>query len=55
MIIHLTENDAQVLTQLLDIATKAGCLNVAEAAISFAKRIAEAAQAEQQPMPEAPE
>jgi len=35
----LTNQEAQVLVQLIDIAVKAGGINVAEAALTFVKRI----------------
>ena len=39
--IEFTEQELQVLTQLLDIAVKAGGLNVAEAATVLAKKISQ--------------
>ena len=42
--ISLNENEANALLGLLDIATKAGGLQVAENAIFFVKKIQEAAQ-----------
>ena len=41
--IQYTENELTVLVQLLDIAVKAGGLNVAEAAIALTKKIEAAA------------
>lgn len=37
--LQLNQNQAEVLLSLLDIATKSGGLNVAEAAIFFSKNI----------------
>ena len=37
--IEFTENELQILTQLLDIAVKAGGLNVAEAAVVLARKV----------------
>lgn len=37
--LNLNENQASVLLELIDIATKAGGLNVAEAAVFFSKAI----------------
>ena len=55
MFIELNENEAQVLTSLIDIAVKTGGLQVAEAAVALAIKIAAAAQAEQAAAkPEAP-
>lgn len=42
--LELNENQSQVLVQLLDLAVKAGGLNVAEAAAFFAKQIQEQVQ-----------
>lgn len=56
MHIELNDNEAKVLTGLLDIAVKAGGLQVAEAAIALAKKVVMAAQAEAQtktPQPDA--
>jgi hypothetical protein len=39
--LELNENQSQVLVQLLDLAVKAGGLNVAEAATFFANKIKE--------------
>jgi hypothetical protein len=39
--IEFTEQELQVLTQLLDIAVKAGGLNVAEAASVLARKISQ--------------
>jgi len=39
--IEFTDQELQVLTQLLDIAVKAGGLNVAEAATVLAKKISQ--------------
>ena len=39
--IEFTDQELQVLTQLLDIAVKAGGLNVAEAASVLAKKISQ--------------
>ena len=45
----LNPNEANVLIQLLDIATKAGGLKVAEAALHFSKKLQEAGVPVQQP------
>ena len=39
--IEFTDNELQVLTQLIDLAVKAGGLNVAEAATVLAKKISQ--------------
>jgi len=39
--LELNKNEAEVLVQLLDIATKAQGLNAAEAALTFVKKISE--------------
>lgn len=39
VILQLSENQADVLLGLIDIATKSGGLNVAEAAVFFSKAI----------------
>jgi hypothetical protein len=39
--LELNKNEAEVLIQLLDIATKAQGLNAAEAALTFVKKISE--------------
>jgi len=46
MNLSLTTEEAQVLTNLLDVATKASGLQGAEAAVHFAKMIKNAADAE---------
>jgi len=46
--IQYTENELTVLVQLLDIAVKAGGLNVAEAAIALTKKIEVAAAPDDQ-------
>ena len=46
MNVELNDNEASVLVQLLDIAVKAGGLNVAEAAVVISKRIEESKAAE---------
>lgn len=46
MKIELTQNEANVLTGLIDIAVKSGGLQVAEAAVVLTGKIAAAAQAE---------
>ncbi len=50
MTIELTEQESQVLLNLLDVAVKAAGINAAEAALHFAKKI-EAAKANNQPKP----
>ena len=47
MHIELDNNEAGVLTGLIDIAVKAAGLQVAEAAVALSRKIAAAAQAEQ--------
>lgn len=42
--IECTDNELQILVQLLDIAVKAEGLNVAEAAIVLAKKVTAASQ-----------
>ena len=44
MTIEFTKEESAALLQLLDIATKAGGLNVAEAAIHLAKKFQQAGQ-----------
>ena len=39
--LELNKNEAEVLIQLLDIATKSQGLNAAEAALTFVKKISE--------------
>ena len=39
--IEFTDNELRVLTQLIDLAVKAGGLNVAEAATVLAKKISQ--------------
>lgn len=43
VIIKLSEQEAKVLTQLIDLAVKAGGINVAEAAVVLVKKIEESA------------
>ena len=43
--LNLTQNQAEVLLGLIDIATKSGGLNVAEAAVFFSKQIQEQVEA----------
>ena len=45
MNLELDDNEASVLTGLIDMAVKAGGLNVAEAAVVLTRKIAAAAQA----------
>ena len=45
--LQLNQNQAEVLLGLLDIATKSGGLNVAEAAVFFSKNIELQLKAEQ--------
>jgi hypothetical protein len=54
MQIILTIEEAQVLTNLLDVAVKASGLQAAESCIYFAKMIKAAADAEANPPAEAP-
>jgi hypothetical protein len=49
MIIELNDQEATVLRQLLNLAVKAGGLEVAEAAVVIDKKIVEAARAAAQP------
>ena len=44
MILTLTDEEAAVLNELLNIATKAGGLNVAEAALVLSKKLAAAVE-----------
>lgn len=46
MIIELNNQEAQVLTQLLDIANKSGGIQVAKVVVHFAEKIEAAAKAE---------
>jgi len=46
MNLELDDNEANVLTGLIDLALKSGGLQVAEAAVVLARKIAVAAQAE---------
>jgi len=48
MNLELANNEAQVLTSLIDIAVKSGGLQVAEAGVALAKKIADAAKVEAQ-------
>jgi hypothetical protein len=51
MNLELTDNEAQTLTGLIDLAIKAGGLQVAEAGVVLAGKIAQAAQAKPAPAP----
>ena len=51
MNLELNDNEAQALTGLIDIAIKAGGLQVAEAGVALARKIAAAAQAKPTPEP----
>jgi|TARA_R110001592_G_scaffold302243_3_gene574128 hypothetical protein len=51
--LELNKNEAEVLIQLLDIATKAQGLNAAEAALTFVKKISEQ-MPQQKPSEETP-
>lgn len=51
MNIELNENEANVLTGLIDIAIKSGGLQVAEAGVALAIKIANAAKTAAQPAP----
>lgn len=44
MVLELTKEEAQQLLELLDIATKAGGLQVASAALPIATKVLEAGQ-----------
>jgi len=46
--LQLNENQADVLLGLIDIATKSGGLNVAEAAVFFSKAISQQLQEQQE-------
>lgn len=46
MIIELNTQEAQVLTQLLDIANKSGGIQVAKVVVHFVEKIEAAAKAE---------
>lgn len=46
--LQLNENQASVLLELIDIATKAGGLNVAEAAVFFSKAIGQQLQSSEE-------
>jgi len=48
--IEFTENELQILTQLLDIAVKAGGLNVAEAAVVLARKVSTVGQQPVEPV-----
>jgi len=47
--IEFTDNELNILVQLLDIAVKAQGLNVAEAAVILARKVAEVGGAEESP------
>jgi hypothetical protein len=51
--LELNKNEAEVLVQLLDIATKSQGLNAAEAALTFVKKISEQ-MPQQKPSEETP-
>jgi hypothetical protein len=51
--LELNKNEAEVLIQLLDIATKSQGLNAAEAALTFVKKISEQ-MPQQKPSEETP-
>ncbi len=51
--LELNKNEAEVLIQLLDIATKAQGLNAAEAALTFVKKISDQ-MPQQKPSEETP-
>jgi len=53
--LQLNENQADVLLGLIDIATKSGGLNVAEAAVFFSKAIGQQLQEQQEEEPDAAE
>ncbi len=46
MTLELTEQESQIVIQLLDIAVKAGGLQVSEAALLIAKKIQDASDAQ---------
>lgn len=52
MTIELTQQEAEQLVGLLDVATKAGGLQVASAALHFVGKIQEAMKATENPTPE---
>jgi hypothetical protein len=54
MKIELTNEEAQVLINLIDVAVKSAGLQAAEAGVFYTKKIQEAAKAEQ-PVAEMPE
>tara|TARA_R110000772_G_scaffold58025_1_gene131319 strand:+ start:485 stop:691 length:207 start_codon:yes stop_codon:yes gene_type:complete len=53
--LQLNENQADVLLGLIDIATKSGGLNVAEAAVFFSKAIGQQLQEQQEQEPNSAE
>lgn len=50
--LQLDRNQAEVLLRLLDIATKSGGLNVAEATVFFSNAISSQLQAQEEPSDE---
>jgi hypothetical protein len=46
MKLELTEQEAQALVELIDVATKAGGIQVARVAVPLVQKIMDAAQAE---------
>jgi hypothetical protein len=53
--ITLNDEEQKALVQILDTATKAGGLQVAQATVWFAKKLDDAAKAVPQPPPKPPE
>jgi hypothetical protein len=53
--IELTAEEAQVLTNMIDVAVKAAGLQAAEAGVHFVKKIKEAQEAAKAPAPPAEE
>lgn len=49
--IEFTDNELNILVQLLDVAVKAQGLNVAEAAIVLARKVAEVSEPSESPEP----
>jgi len=55
MQIELTDNEAQVLLNLIDVAVKAAGIQAAESALHFAKKIQEASKVEPETADSKPE
>jgi hypothetical protein len=49
--LELTAEEAQVLTNMIDVAVKAAGLQAAEAGVHFVKKIKEAQEAAKSPVP----